>query len=110
MPFISIILKLIFRHKARQERIKKATEIKEEGNAALKQGELSRAEILYSQALDIERSVPAFWTNRAIGRINLKSKISLKYRLIIDEKFSENQIKKIQRSHRRLRLGLASIK
>ena len=42
--------------------------MKERGNAALKTGELSRAEILYSEALEIERSVPSFWTNRAIGK------------------------------------------
>jgi len=60
------------RHREKQRRVKIATEIKERGNQALKDGDLTKAEILYSEALDHERSVPAFWTNRAIVRIKLK--------------------------------------
>ena len=61
-----------FRYKERQERIKTATEIKNRGNSALCDGDLTKAELLYSEALEIERSVPAFWTNRAIVRIRLR--------------------------------------
>ena len=60
------------RHAERQIRIKRATEIKDRGNSALRDGDLTKAELLYSEALDVERSVPAFWSNRAIVRIRLR--------------------------------------
>ena len=50
-----------FRHREKQRRVKIASEIKERGNQALKDGDLTKAEILYTEALDHERT---FWTKQ----------------------------------------------
>jgi hypothetical protein len=61
-----------FSFAAKQKRVAKATEIKDRGNKALREGELTKAELLYSDALEVEKSITALWTNRAIVRIRLK--------------------------------------
>lgn len=55
-----------------EERQRQAQEVKEAGNRCFVQGDYTQAKVLYTQAIALDPSVPALWSNRAACELKLE--------------------------------------